>query len=176
MQTFKDRTGQDWIVEITIGAIKRVLALAKIDLREPAVPYGEHKIALSAAIELDTLLMADVLYAVCYPQAQDRGINQEAFYDLLGSDTMQAAHQALFREWADFFRRSGNSQMATVLEKQMAFLDRVVETTRQKWQESKAEETLDKILSSEIGNIGTQLTDSLASAVSTPTTSASGDS
>lgn len=176
MQTFKDKTGQEWIVDITIGAVKRALALAKIDLRAAAAPYGEQKIALSAAIELDTLLMADVIYAVCYPQAQDRGVSQDAFYELLGSDTMQSAHLALFREWSDFFRRSGNGQMATVLEKQMAFLDRVVETTRQKWQESKAEETLDKILSNEIGSIGTQLTDSLASAVSTPTTSASGDS
>lgn len=180
MQTYKDKNGQDWAVELTIGAMKRVLALTKLDLRNPTAPSGpelpDGQVSLSARMELDQLLLADVLFAVCYPQAQDRGVTQDQFADLLAPETVKPARDAFFAEWSDFFRRSGTPQMAAILDKQTSMVSRAVDLAAKQWDSQKVEARIDQLIDEELDTLGRTLTTSLESAVSTPTGSPSGSS
>lgn len=160
MQTFKDSKGAVWSLDMTVGAVKRVLALAKIDLRKPTnpnplAPAGEEPIALSAYLDLDTVLLASVLYGMCYPEAEARSINEDQFLDLLGPEAIQAAHDAFFAEWADFFRQSGSSPIAAILDKQVKFVKAAVVRAEQEWDKAGVEAKLDAILDQEMNKIGT---------------------
>lgn len=88
MHRFTDTTGRDWIVEITCTAAKRVRAITSFD---PLNVAGDALQRLWS----DPVLVADVLYAACRPQAEERGVSQEAFGDALAGDALGQAREAL---------------------------------------------------------------------------------
>ncbi|RMF73574.1 MAG: hypothetical protein D6744_15460 [Planctomycetota bacterium] len=58
---------------------------------------------LLARLADDPVLLVNTLYAVCRPQAEERGISDETFGELLVGDAIEAAAAALVRGIADFF-------------------------------------------------------------------------
>lgn len=158
MQMFTDSKGDKWTLDLTVGAVKRVLALAKVDLRKPTspnplAPPEEEPIALSAYLDLDTVLLGSVLYGMCYGTCEDRGLNEDQFFDRLGAETIQAAHDAFFVEWADFFRHSGSSPIAAILDKQVKFVKAAVARAEQEWDKAGVGAKLDAILGQEMDKI-----------------------
>ncbi|MCR9218211.1 MAG: hypothetical protein NXI14_13545, partial [bacterium] len=75
MRTFKDNQGREWTVEITVAAIKRVRGLAGVDLME--VLEGSN--GLIEKLVRDPVLLCDVIYAACKPQADERQVTDETF-------------------------------------------------------------------------------------------------
>ena len=63
MRTFTDNTGRAWTIAINVDAIKRVKSVAKVDLLEAV----EGK--LLERLVGDPILLCDVVYALCKPQA-----------------------------------------------------------------------------------------------------------
>ncbi len=175
MQAFKDKRGESWELDLTIGAVRRVLGLTKVDLRDGAAPHGPpidgEPVSLSARLELDELLLADVLYALVKSQCDQRNVSDEEFFERL--DSIEEARRAFFREWLDFFRRRDNRPMVSLLEKQGVFIGRVMERIRKEWDASQAEATLDAMIAQDVETIGTtvgqELTSLPGSAGSTPT-------
>lgn len=98
MRTFKDNQDREWTVEITVAAIKRVRGLAGVDLME--VLEGSN--GLIEKLVRDPVLLCDVIYAACKPQADERQITDEAFGASMAGDAIEHATAALLEELVDF--------------------------------------------------------------------------
>lgn len=98
MRTFKDNQNREWTVEITVAAIKRVRGLAGVDLME--VLEGSN--GLIEKLVRDPVLLCDVIYAACKPQADERQITDEAFGASMAGDAIEHATAALLEELVDF--------------------------------------------------------------------------
>jgi len=77
MKTFTDNGGHTWTVAINVDAIKRVRSLLKNDLLEAV----EGK--LIERLRDDPILLCDVIYVLCKPEADAANISDEQFGQLL---------------------------------------------------------------------------------------------
>ena len=98
MRTFKDNQGREWTVEITVAAIKRVRGLAGVDLME--VLEGSN--GLLERLVRDPVLLCDVIYAACKPQADERQVSDELFGASMAGDASEHATAARLEELVDF--------------------------------------------------------------------------
>lgn len=99
MPSFKDSTGRDWLVEVNVSAVKRVRSLLGVDL----LAVVDDNLKLLAKLADDPILLVDVLYAVCKPQADDAKVTDEQFGGVMVGDAIHAGAAALFGAIADFF-------------------------------------------------------------------------
>jgi hypothetical protein len=97
MRTFSDALGRSWSIEITVATLKRVRALAGVDLIEAAGG------TLLDRLVADPVLLGDVLYACVKPQADERKITDEDFGRSLAGDSIDTATTALLEEFVAFF-------------------------------------------------------------------------
>ncbi len=105
MKTFTDNTGRTWTLSVTVGTIKRVRALCGVDLANiiTIVPGEKPKVDLLEQLATDPVLLVDVLYAVCKPEADSRGVTDEDFGRAMAGDAIEFATGALLDEVIDFF-------------------------------------------------------------------------
>ena len=92
-----DAHGRRWHAAITVNALKRVKDLVGVDLLD--VFDGQ----LLNRLADDPILLANTLYAVCKPQADQQDVSDEAFGELLVGDTIEHAAAALVQGLSDFF-------------------------------------------------------------------------
>lgn len=97
MKKFIDAQGRYWVVDINVATIKRVKAVAGLNLLE--VVDGE----LVEQLSSDPILLCDVLYAVCKPQADREEISDEDFGTGLAGDAISEATKALIEALVEFF-------------------------------------------------------------------------
>ena len=97
MQKFIDRAGRVWVVEIDVATIKRVRAMADVNLL--AVVEGD----LIERLMNDPVTLCDVLFAVCQPQAVQQGVSDEGFGQGLAGDVISDATTALLEGLVAFF-------------------------------------------------------------------------
>jgi len=100
MPDFKDAKGDRWDVAITGGTIKRCLDKLGVDLGRPLIGDDPPLTRFQA----DLAFRVDVIYVICLPEAEGRGLEAEAFAERLGGETLYAASQAVLEAWALFFR------------------------------------------------------------------------
>jgi hypothetical protein len=97
MKTFKDNAGRTWTVDVNIATVKRVKSLLKIDLLD--VVEGK----LLDELSLNPVLLCDVVYAICKPDADKQNIDDEQFGYAMAGDAVELATTALLEELVDFF-------------------------------------------------------------------------
>jgi len=160
MQEFKDSKDQAWPLAMTIGAVKRVKRLCGVDLFDP-LGTGRKKQSgkarrvkprrpLVTRLQLDPGLLVDVIFALVKPTADERGISDEQFAELLGPERAYDAFQAFMVEWRDFFLKlrreteakaiganmelvaAEDKRNVTLVEKATEAATAVAETNRQK--------------------------------------------
>lgn len=107
MHSFKDKSGRDWNVDITIGAVKRVKAELKIDLME--VLNG----TLFERIGSDPMLVMDIVWSIVKPD-DSNGTAREAFDKQIGGQQITDASKAFVDELVDFFQSRGPALAAAV--------------------------------------------------------------
>jgi len=98
MARFTDDKGRVWRVAIDVGAAKRVKARTDADLLKAIEDGG-----LLRQLGEDPVLLVDVLYALCLPQAERDGIDEDAFVEGLVGDAIESAADALVEGLVDFF-------------------------------------------------------------------------
>jgi len=98
MHAFKDNQGREWTVEINVAALKRVRGLAGVDLMQVIEGSG----GLVERLVRDPVLLCDVIYAVCKPQADSRDVSDEAFGEAMAGDAIEHATGALLEELVSF--------------------------------------------------------------------------
>lgn len=97
MRIFTDSKKADWSLDLTIGSIRRVKQLTGVDLLD--AKDGRVLVELAE----NPIQTVDVLYAIVQPQAQARGMNDEAFGESLDGDSLRAATDAFIEELVLFF-------------------------------------------------------------------------
>jgi hypothetical protein len=96
MKSFTDNAGRSWSVEVNVAALKRVKGLTGVDLLE--VLDG----TLIDRLTRDPVLLCDVLYAACKPDADQHGVTDEEFGRAMAGDAIEHATGALLDEIVSF--------------------------------------------------------------------------
>lgn len=96
MRSFTDNEGRMWAVAVHVASVKRVKGLAGVDLME-ALDSG-----LIERFIRDPVLLCDVIYAVCKPEADERGVTDEEFGRAMAGDAIEHATEALLGEIVSF--------------------------------------------------------------------------
>src|SRR5262245_53265230 len=98
MKTFNDNAGRLWNVEVNVAAIKRVRGLAQVNLLE--IIEG----TLIEKLVRDPVLLCDVIYALCKPQADSLTppVTDEEFGRAMAGDAIEHATAALLEELVSF--------------------------------------------------------------------------
>jgi len=115
--SWTDNEGRRWNTTVTVGTLKRVKDLVDVNLLD--VFDG----VLLSRLADDPVLLANTLYAVCKPQADERGVDDVAFGELLVGDTIERAAEALVHGIASFFpqgRRAALTSLWTKLQRAQA--------------------------------------------------------
>ncbi|MEL6397439.1 MAG: hypothetical protein AAFQ71_15805 [Planctomycetota bacterium] len=99
MKTFTDNAGRDWVIEINVASLKRVKGLTGTDLIALAVSMDT---SVAERLASDPILLCDVLYAVCKPQADERGVSDEEFGRAMAGDAIESATVALLEDIVGF--------------------------------------------------------------------------
>jgi hypothetical protein len=112
MQKFVDRAGHIWIVDIDNTTLRRVKNLTGVQLLEAI--DGD----LITRLSSDPLLLGDVLYAICKPQADHQQITDEAFGEGLAGNSIDDATSALLEALINYFPESRRRLLRKAAEKQ----------------------------------------------------------
>lgn len=111
MQTFTDNTGRTWSLTINVDAIKRVRGLLDVDLMQAI--DGK----LLERLVTDPVLLCDVVYALCKPEADAKSITDEQFGQSMAGDAIDAATTALLEELVGFFPQAKRQVLRKALDK-----------------------------------------------------------
>lgn len=95
---FTDSKGRVWSVAVNVGALKRCIDLAGIDLADTV------ESDLFDRLALDPILLCNTLAAICRPEMQRLTITDEDFAEGLAGDVIDQAAAALVDAIVYFFR------------------------------------------------------------------------
>lgn len=128
MRTFKDSTGKEWKISITIGSAKRVLANTPdhLDLFTMKDETDWERLTLNYSI------IADAICELCRPEWEDRGLTSEQFFDILDGVTMGNAMGVFKAELADFFLSTDRRDLATMIHKSNSMMTKATTATAQR--------------------------------------------
>lgn len=98
MPSFVDANGRQWLIVVSIAAVKRVRELAEVDLLQ----FFDPKRPLAAELSSDPVALASVLWSVCEPQATKLGVSAEDFGESLYGDAIAGGAEALIGAMVDF--------------------------------------------------------------------------
>lgn len=128
MKSFRDTTSREWLVQINTAAIKRCRNLLQVDL----LSVLDDECRLLAQLHDDPVLLVDVLYCLCQPEAETRQITDEQFGQAFSGDVLLNAHTALLEELRDFFPDARQRQVFDqLIQKMRALTDRILEHAEQ---------------------------------------------
>lgn len=161
MAKFQDTAGREWTVEITVQDVKRVRALAGVDLLGVAEEDGR----LLASLATDPVALCDVLYALVKPEADRLGVSDEDFGRGLAGDAIEHATGALMEALIGFFPNPRDRKiMQTALEKVRAAMD----LARDRVEADLASGRVEAAVESRLAELGLPSTSSPASSGSIP--------
>lgn len=117
MKTFRDNKRRVWTLEVNVAAIKRVRGLCKVDLNSIVEVDSENRPTahLLEQLSSDPVLLVDVLYAICKPDADKQGVTDEEFGEAMAGDAIEQATEALLDEIVDFFPSAKRQVMKKIL-------------------------------------------------------------
>ena len=106
MQYVKDVNNFQWEIKVNVNTLKRIKALCGVDLMELISvneKTGEMNTELLERFSSDPILLVDVLYATCKPQADEKNMTDEQFAEVWAGDQIETAVNALMEEIINFF-------------------------------------------------------------------------
>jgi hypothetical protein len=125
MQTFQDNAGRTWVVAVTVDSIKRVRDLLGEDLLdiERTLPR----------LLADPILLCDVVYSICKPQADVEKISDVDFARAMAGDSIAHAKAALIEELINFFHEPNQREVLRLaIEKANYLTQQVVKLVKQR--------------------------------------------
>ena len=140
MKTFADNAGRTWTVAINVECIKRVKTLLSVNLLDAI----EGK--LIEQLVSDPVLLCDVIYAVCKPEADTKEVSDEEFGRAMAGDAIDHATTALLEELVDFFPSGKRQVLAKALAKLKTFQTKAVETASRRLDDPRLDQQLEALL------------------------------
>jgi hypothetical protein len=118
MKSFVDKNARAWSIVVNIATVKRVRALCDVNLLELITVDDSGKTDSSVLDKLseDPVLLVDVLYAVCKPEADKLGITDVEFGESLDGDAIEKATESLLDEIVDFFPEAKRKVFRKILD------------------------------------------------------------
>jgi len=177
MKTFNDNAGRTWTVSINVDAIKRVKGLLDINLLD--VASGESKgndRGLLGRLSGDPILLCDVLFALCKPEADTRKVSDEEFGRGMAGDAIDHATTALLEELVDFFPQAKRRVLDKALRKLRTLEARVLDVAERKLDSPALDRAVEAALAELPGAVideGTALATSNSSSGNSPASSES---
>lgn len=160
MRSFKDNQGRQWSVEINVTAIKRVRGLTGEDLMQ--VIEG----TLIEKLIRDPVLLCDVVYAICKPEADARTVSDEEFGKAMAGDAIEAATTAVLEELVGFCPSPRDrANLGRVLQATRKVMDRARDLVEKKLDSGELDRLADRLLSGDAtaGSSSTSAPESSAS-------------
>jgi hypothetical protein len=108
MQTFEDKAGRTWTLELNLAAAYRIDA-AKLLCRGRPVLFTEPARWLFDELFKSPGLLSEVIWAAIKPQAAEQQVTHDAWREAMDGPSGLAALQALAVELLDFFQQSPTS-------------------------------------------------------------------
>ena len=168
MKSFTDNTGRTWTLVVNVATIKRVRALCGVDLNSIVeVEDGKPSAKLLERLSGDPVLLVDVLYAVCRPECEQKGVSDEDFGAAMAGDAVEQATDALLDEIVDFFPAAKRKAFQRILSASRRF----GEAARRRLEATLADGRFEDALVSELERLTGLSPSAPASAESTPTPS-----
>jgi hypothetical protein len=99
MRHFTDNEGRQWSFRLDVSVIRRVRTMASCNL----LAIFDKADDVLGRLGMDPILLADVLYAICKPEADARNVTDEDFGRALYGQAIADATDALLEALADFF-------------------------------------------------------------------------
>jgi hypothetical protein len=145
MKPFHDNANRTWTVTINVDAIKRVRSLLGINL----LTVLDDGCKLLAELHDDPILLVDVLYCLCKPQADTQNVSDEDFGRAMFGDAILHAHTALIEELADFFPSARQrAAIRKVIGKTTQVVDRLLDHAELKIDEVDVDAVAQKLIAS----------------------------
>lgn len=136
MKSFKDTTGREWKVEVSIGAMNRVRDALGLDLLAPhekpcdkaderakAKLFKGRRALLVSALNGDPSLLFDVIVNIIKPQLESKQVSVMDFVESMGGDSAYQAYRAFNEEWADFFLKFHRPDAAAMVLKHVEMIE-----------------------------------------------------
>lgn len=165
MRSFKDNQGRQWSVDINVTAIKRVRGLTGEDLMQ--VIEG----TLIEKLIRDPVLLCDMVYALCKPEADARSVSDEDFGKGMAGDAIEAATTAVLEELVGFCPSPRDrANLGRVLQATRKVMDRARDMVEKKLDSGELDRLADRLLSEGSGGAiaGSLSTSAPESSASTP--------
>ena len=128
MQTFTDKAGRVWRLDLSFALWQTIKAETSIDLLDIAMPDSQ---SLTKLADIRTGLIGVVLWLYVEEQAKAAGVDRDTFWKALDGSAINAASVALVRDLEDFSQ--SHPQMMTLrvaMEEALETLDRGSEVMR----------------------------------------------
>ena len=152
MKCFTDNAGRSWTIAINVDAIKRVRGLVDVDLLE--VIEGK----LIDRLIRDPVLLCDVVYAVCKPEADQKGVSDEDFGRAMAGDAIEQATGALLEELVGFSPSPRDrANLGRVLEATRRVMDRARDLVEQRLDSGELERISEQALERAMSSSGAVL-------------------
>lgn len=143
MAQFRDAEGRTWDVRITTTTLRRVKSLLGVDLGKMATDGS-----LYTVLADDTILLCDLLYAICRPEADARKIGDEDFGRGLAGDAIDDAATALMEGLVDFFPKGRRDLHRKALAKFRTLEQKAIRNAEERIDSDELDKELDRRLES----------------------------
>jgi hypothetical protein len=145
MKTFIDNSGRTWAVTINVDSIKRVRDALGVNLLDAV--DGK----LIERLVADPILLCDILYVLCQPEASAQGVNDSEFGRAMAGDAIDHATTSLLEELVAFFPATRRQLLSKALTKLRALEARAIELIDRKLDdpllEARLQQELDEAIS-----------------------------
>jgi hypothetical protein len=158
MTHFTDNQGRTWVLTVNVDAIKRVRQLTDVDLL--TVVGGD----LLERLAEDPVLLCDVLFALCKPEADAKQVSDEDFGRSMSGDAIETATTALLEAIADFFPSRKAALLRSASQKLEHFRGKVLDHAEAKLTSGELEAQIEAMLNAQDDS----LTSAPASSDATP--------
>jgi hypothetical protein len=108
----RDKEGRFWDIKIDLWNLRRVRQALDINLLE----ILEKESSLGHELD-DPVRSVELIWCLCQPQAAEREISEQSFWEALDQDMLDAAGLAILEGLANFSRAAVRPAMAKVAEK-----------------------------------------------------------
>ncbi|HNO80485.1 MAG TPA: hypothetical protein PKN33_20750 [Phycisphaerae bacterium] len=141
MKQFTDNAGRIWTIAINVDAIKRVKGLLDVNLLE--IVEG----TLIERLIRDPVLLCDVVYVVCKPEADEKNVSDEDFGRAMAGDAIEHATKAVLEELVVFSPSPRDrANLQRVLETTYRVMDKARDMVEAKLNSSELEKSIEQAL------------------------------
>lgn len=163
MRQFKDNAGRTWTVDINVATLKRVRGLTGVDLMQ--IIEG----TLIEKFIRDPVLLCDVVYAVCKPEADAAKVSDEEFGKAMAGDAIEAATGAVLDELISFCPSPRDrANLGRVLQATNRVMEKARDVTEKRIETLTSEGELDKLVNRLLETSGRSSTSAPELSASTP--------